>query len=348
MEQQRVYLIGYPNDVGGAGSECWHTLLLWRKYNLDVVLVPTWGNPMPCWLAKCNQLGYPTIETTPEKLQDVPGLKGSTVVSFCNSQFLAQADKFRDLGCRIVWAGCMCWLFDAERRHYERRGPFDAYIFQSDYQRSLLMPQLAQYGVQPEQCHTVRAAFCVEEWPFQPREHKKNQPLVVGRISRPAPDKYSSNTWPIYQRIPHPIQARVMAWSQEVERKLGKPPPWAEVLPSRAETAQQFFSQLHVMVQVNGGAQENWPRSGLEAMAAGVPIVAQNQWGWREMVRHGETGYLADTDDELAYCAARLAYDEGLRQYFARAARKHLEENLAQPDRLWSAWKHVLESVHPT
>ncbi len=191
--------------------------------------------------------------------------------------------------------------------------------------------------------------FCTEEWPFQPLKHEpKKQPFVVGRISRPAPDKYSSNTWPIYQRIPHPIHARLMAWSPEVEHKLGKPPSWAEVLPSRAETAQQFFSRLHVMVQVNGGAQENWPRSGLEAMAAGVPIVAQNQWGWREMIRHGETGYLADTDDELAFYAARLAYDEGLRQYFARAARKRLEQNLASPERIWTAWKHVLESVHPT
>jgi glycosyltransferase involved in cell wall biosynthesis len=300
---------------------------------------------MPCWRQKVNLLGYPTIETTPEKLAEILGLKGAIVVSFCNSQFLAHADRFRDLGCRIVWAGCMCWLFDAERRHYERRGPFDAYVFQSQHQMDSLRPQLIRYGVRPGQMHLLRAAFMTEEWPFQPRTHKKREPLVVGRISRPAPDKFHPQTWRIYERIPHPVRARVMAWGPDVERKVGPPPPWAQVLPSRAETAQQFLGKLHVMIQANGGAQENWPRSGLEAMAAGVPIVAPNQWGWREMVRHGFTGFLADSEDEMAYYAARLAYDEGLRQFMARAARKHLEENLAPPDRIWQGWQKVFQSV---
>ena len=53
-------------------------------------------------------------------------------------------------------------------------------------------------------------------------------------------------------------------------------------------------------VRVNGGARENWPRAGLEAMAAGVPIVAQNDWGWREMIEHGVTGFLGGDDCELA------------------------------------------------
>ena len=29
-------------------------------------------------------------------------------------------------------------------------------------------------------------------------------------------------------------------------------------------------------------------------MAAGVPIVAQNDWGWREMIEHGVTGFLGE------------------------------------------------------
>ena len=341
----RIFLVGYPGDVGGAGTECWHTLLLWRRFNLQVVCIPTWGNPCNLWLSRVNLLGYPTITTTPDKLADVPGLKGSIVVSFCNSQFLAHVDRLRDLGCRIVWAGCMCWLFDTERRHYERRGPFDAYVFQSQYQLDVLRPQLAQYGVRPEQMHLVRAAFMTEEWPFRPRPHKKGEPLVVGRISRPAPDKFHPKTWWIYERIPHPIRARIMAWGPEVEKRIGPPPPWAEVLPSRAETAQDFIGKLHVMLQANGGAQENWPRSGLEAMATGVPLVVPNQWGWREMVRHGFTGFLADTEEEMAYYAARLAYEEDLRQFFARAARKHLIENLARPETIWAAWQKVFQSL---
>lgn len=342
---RKIFLVGYPGSVGGAGTECWHTLRLWRRYNLQVTLIPTWGAPLPCWRQKVNMLGYPTWETTAEKLQEIPGLRGAIVVSFCNSQFLAHADRFRDLGCRIVWAGCMCWLFEAERRHYERRGPFDAYVFQSQHQMDCLRPQLARYGVKPEQMHLVRAAFMTEEWPFRPRPHRRGEPLVVGRISRAAPDKYHPQTWQIYQRIPHPVRARVMAWSQEVERKVGPPPRWAEALPVNAESSQDFIARLHVMLQANGGAQENWPRSGLEAMATGVPLVVPNRWGWKEMVIHGRTGFLADTDDELSYYAARLGYDEGLRQYMAREGRKHLQQQLAPPDIIWQRWEAVFACV---
>ncbi len=99
------------------------------------------------------------------------------------------------------------------------------------------------------------------------------------------------------------------------------------------------------MIQASDAAQENWPRSGLEAMATGVPIVAHNKWGWREMIIHGQTGFLADTEDEMAYYAAKLAYEEGLRQFMVRAARKHLEENLASPERIWAAWQKVFQTV---
>ena len=68
------------------------------------------------------------------------------------------------------------------------------------------------------------------------------------------------------------------------------------------------------MLGLNGGARENWPRIGLEAMAAGVPLVCQNQWGWKEMIQDGVTGLLADSDEEMAFRLAQLAYDEDLRQ----------------------------------
>ena len=37
-----LFVVGYPGDVGGANTECWHTLRLWRKYGIGVTLIPTW------------------------------------------------------------------------------------------------------------------------------------------------------------------------------------------------------------------------------------------------------------------------------------------------------------------
>ena len=84
------------------------------------------------------------------------------------------------------------------------------------------------------------------------------------------------------------------------------------------------------MLGLNGGARENWPRAGLEAMAAGVPLVCQNLWGWREMIVDGETGFLTDSDEEMAFRLAQLAHDEELRQRIVRRAREHVEQ-LADP-----------------
>lgn len=341
---EHVFVVGYPGDVGGANTECWHTVRLWRQFGLQVTFIPTW-KPVDKWHARLDRIGCRTVQSNPDNLQNVPGLRGSVVVSFCNSNFLRHADRFRDLGCRIVWLGCMTWLFAEERRHYRRRGPFDCYVFQSEYQQSELGPQLAKFGVKPEQCRRIRGAFSWDEFPFRPLTHEPGTPFVVGRISRAAADKYSNKTWLIYQRIPHPIKARLMGWSGQIEKKLGRPPEWAQCLPAEAETPQQFLGKLHCMVPINGGAGENWPRCGLEAMASGVPLVVENRWGWKEMIRHGQTGYLANTDDEQAFYAARLAYEEDHRLEMACRAREMLQQQLANPQAIWAAWRELFDQL---
>lgn len=344
VRRQPLFVIGYPGDVGGANTECWHTIRLWRRFGMDVTVLPTW-HAEPTWRTRLDGIGCPTIEALPDELDKVPCLPGGVVVSFCNSHFLREAARFQALGCRIIWLGCMNWLLAGERKHYAAAKPFDAYVFQSRYQQSELQPQLAKFGVRAEQCHQVRGALAWDEFPFRPLAHRAGVPLVVGRISRSSPDKHASHTWSIYERIGQPLRARLMAWDRSVQEKLGPPPRWAECLPAGAETSREFLGKLHVMLQVNGGATENWPRSGLEAMARGVPVVAENRWGWREMIRHGETGYLADSDDELAFYATRLGRDETCRQEIAHRARQALENELANAEVLWANWRRVLENL---
>ena len=144
---------------------------------------------------------------------------------------------------------------------------------------------------------------------------------VRRNFSRPSADKFSPRTWEIYRRIPHPIRVRILGWATEVRARLGPPPRWASCLPAGRQTPQQFLATLAALVHISGQAVENWPRVGLEAMAAGVPVVAERRGGWPEMIRHAQSGYLCDTDDQFAYYTARLAYDEQHRQEIARQAR---------------------------
>ena len=90
---------------------------------------------------------------------------------------------------------------------------------------------------------------------------------------------------------------------------------------------------------MNGGAEENWPRVALEAFACGVPVVAENKWGWPEIIQHGITGFLANNTEEFSYFVASLAYDEVLRIRIAEAALAHLA-SIASPDKLTIQWKN--------
>lgn len=341
---QHVFIAGYPGHLGGANTELWHTVKLWRRFGLDVTLLPTWQAD-PAGSRRLEAIGCRTIQTNPNDLHHVPGLKGGLVVSMCNTKFLAVAQRFRQLGCRIVWVGCMNWLFPDERLHYRRFGTFDRHVFQSHFQHDQLVPQLRKFGYQDSQGFVLRGAVDLEEFSFRPLSHTPGEVFVIGRISRAAADKFSARTWAIYGRILHPVTARVLGWDASVAARLGPPPRWATCLAPGSETPQHFLATLHALVHAGGQAVENWPRAGLEAMASGVPVIADRRGGWCEMIRHGQTGCLCGTEDEFACYTARLAHDEDHRLQVAHEARAALERELAQPETIWEGWKAVFEGM---
>ena len=340
---QHIFVLGYPGDVGGASTECWHTLKLWRSHGVQVTLIPTWTRPADKWLECTASIGCETIHASPTALPAC--VRGGVCVAFCNTRFLDHARWFLDNGCRIIWVPCMNWVWPQERLLYAKRGVFDAYVFQSRFCWAHQTPQLAKFGYQAEQGHIIPGAFDVDEFPFCPRPHAPGQPFVVGRLSRAADDKYSRATWDIYRWIKEPRTARVMAWDDEIEEVLGKPPEWAECLPAGAESSKDFLASLHCIVQsAHGHCCENWPRVGLEAMASGVPLIVDDRGGWREMLRHGKTGFMCESPTHMADHASRLAGNEALRQNVARAARQSVEQ-LAAPEPIWRGWEQVFKEV---
>jgi glycosyltransferase involved in cell wall biosynthesis len=340
----RLFVAGYPGAVGGANTELWHTLKLWRRRGLAVTLLPTWRAD-PIWRERLDSISCPTVETDADHLSAIPGLPGSIVVSMCNSRFLAGAERFRELGCRIVWVGCMNWLFPAERLHYRKCGVFDRHVFQSRFQREELTPQLRQFGFRAEQGRLIRGAFDPAEFAFQPRPHSRGEPFVIGRVSRAAEDKFSPRTWEIYHRVPHAVRIRILGWNPLVASKIGAPPPNAECLPPDAEPVPDFLGRLHALVQANGQAVENWPRVGLEAMSAGVPLVVENRGGWPEMIRHEQTGFLCNSPEEMSYYTARLAYDEPQRQRIIHHARQSLENEMAPMEEIGRQWEDLFQEL---
>jgi glycosyltransferase involved in cell wall biosynthesis len=70
--------------------------------------------------------------------------------------------------------------------------------------------------------------------------------------------------------------------------------------------------------------REGFPRSAMEAAAMGLPIVATDIRGCRQVVEHGVTGLLVPVGDDVALASAitRLAEDHGLRASMSEAARE--------------------------
>ena len=344
----KIFVLGYPGDMGGANTECWHTIKLWRHFGLEVHLIPTWGAD-PAWKERLDAIGCVTHCVAPGNLEEVPDLEGAVTVGFCNSEYILQGPNLRKLGCRMIWVNCMTFMFDYEKKFFEEYGPADAMIYQSEFQRNEIESRLGHCGYDKSSGHLIRGAFDYEEWEFAPQSHEPGSPFVIGRAARPDLDKWSSNTWKIYGAIQYAQRkALMLGMDDRTFEKLGPAPDWASCLRPMGIPVRQYYRCLHCLLPVNGGARENWPRAGLEAFASGVPVVAQCEWGWQEMIEHGVTGFLGNDDQELAHYAAMLAYDEPLRMRMIENARARLIDVHANPLRIWNAWKTVFETIDVT
>jgi spore coat protein SA len=94
--------------------------------------------------------------------------------------------------------------------------------------------------------------------------------------------------------------------------------PYVDVIPRLQRAA----------VLVNPSLSDAFPRSPVEAMACGVPVVAARVGGVVESVVDGETGFLVTPGDSsnLAAALTRLLTDRSLRHAMGVAARRRCEE----------------------
>jgi glycosyltransferase involved in cell wall biosynthesis len=96
-------------------------------------------------------------------------------------------------------------------------------------------------------------------------------------------------------------------------------------------------------VFVLSSLSEGMPVSILEAMAAGLPVVASAVPGLEEVVLDGETGFLVPPGDPAALAArlGRLVNEPDLRSSFGAAGRARAEEHFSLP-----AWRDAHFSLY--
>jgi glycosyltransferase involved in cell wall biosynthesis len=67
----------------------------------------------------------------------------------------------------------------------------------------------------------------------------------------------------------------------------------------------------------------------LQYMAAGLPVVANPIGVQAHLVRHGKTGFLAETPEQWAEAIGQLAHDPELRRLMGRAGRQRVEQEFS-------------------
>src|SRR5690606_28857136 len=101
------------------------------------------------------------------------------------------------------------------------------------------------------------------------------------------------------------------------------------LLPFNSALARDFLSTLDVYVyKTRSGFEETCPMSILEAMASGLPVVAERKGGIVDLVCDGETGFLCDHPAEYQRAVALLHQDRDRRDAMSRAARAWASEHV--------------------
>jgi hypothetical protein len=347
-----VTVLGCPGPVGGARVESGHTILLWRRMGIDVTVIPTGGdnwripadNP---WMARLDATGCRLVEAGPLEWATVPGLAGGIVSAWCNGQVSKHWAILHALGCRLVWSPCMCYTQPAEDHAFMHHGPPAAVHFQSRHQESRLAETCDRWNVPSNRQFLIRGALELADFPFRPLVHRWRWPFHCGRLARAAEAKWPQDLWQMLSPVrSHGVDLRVFAqgWSEGARIKAGSLPPWAVGWPQDTLDSRSFLAACHALLCVNGGDEENWPRVGLEAMAAGVPVIAEKLWGWPEMIDHGVTGLLCHTPADVVDAIIRLEKDADFRMGIVQQAREAVER-LTAPENIGACWRNLFRSI---
>jgi len=273
------------------------------------------------------------------RLAEVTGLRGATVVSFCHTHLLHNLAEFRSLGCRVVWSPCMSYTTVDETKAF-REAPPDVIHFQSRFQETRLRGDYEELGCR----RFVRIPGVFEPLEYRPRPRTPDG-FLVGRLARACRTKWRHDLWGILgdakRRVPE-LRAWCQGWSQDLEQHLGPPPVWAKVFHSGVIATEDFLRRCHVLVCPNWCVAENWPRVGLEAMSAGVPLVVDDEGGWPEMV--GLDAIRCVEASEYADAIASLGQDETKRMERAQDGRRRAME-LYSPAAWAAAWQAIFRSL---
>lgn len=195
------------------------------------------------------------------------------------------------------------------------RWPPTEYVLISTFQKNLL--GLAE----PVQVHPSPIDIDV----FKPDARPRGAKVVVGRLSRDAPDKHDPKDIAIYRALASGrIEVRLQGASciaGDLHNVDG-----VVVTAEGDQPAVDFLRGLDIFYYRSGVHVETFGRVVIEAMACGLPVVCHRNGGYAEWIEHGQNGFLFDTTEEAESQLTSLIDDQALCSKLGTAARLTTEK----------------------
>ncbi len=147
------------------------------------------------------------------------------------------------------------------------------------------------------------------------------RPFTVGRLSRDALDKHNPEDPMLYRMLAsRGIRVRIMGGTCLAPALEGV--EGVELLPAGAESATDFCRSLDLFLYRTGVSTEAYGRVIVEAMAAGLPVVAYRRGGYVEIVEDGVNGFLFLSQEEAYDLVMALKVSPERRHAAGLAARR--------------------------
>jgi hypothetical protein len=336
----RIFVHGFPGLYGGASTELHHQILVWRRMNVEVHLIPTWPAHNEPLLPEMLELGVIV-----HNAHDFTAIQsGDPILGFCNAEFLNALPIIRQFTRRTVFINCMTWLFDKERESMQN-GLIAMFLYQNEEVRIKHMPELRIANDDPNvRFVTFKPYFDTSRFPYIAERAKEH--FGCGRISRQDADKFAKNTLHIYEYFVAPKlkSGLFLGFDQRSEAKIGTPFGWIRTARDQNQVSQRdFYAHCEIILQPTD-TTENWPRIAFEAMSSGSVLIVDNRGGWRQIIEHGKTGWLCNHERDFIYYASKMAYEPELRNEIAYQARER-GLMLAGMEASIESWKEVFDTM---
>lgn len=196
-----------------------------------------------------------------------------------------------------------------------------------------------------------------EHW-STPRADLPEKPLILSWVGMP--DNFELYVAPFLREMGLVKDLRLRVVTTEVDSKRRSNREFAARVPIPTEfVTWNLGTWVHEMAQAHAGliilpdtefCRNKGSHKAVSYMALGLPCIASDMPGYREVIKHGETGLLADSPEEFRECIEQLR-DPALREKLGTAgrgfSRYFTQEAVGKVwDRLlWSAWEHRNEKA---